>query len=121
MDLLCNYSRHKLNSTKSKIYFSTNVDEPFRTQLGKVLGFQCEEDLGFYLRVPLSHRRNMKNTFQFVVDKVQKRLNGFEGKMLSLARRITLAKLVLLAILGYFMQTALILIGICEKIEQIDR
>lgn len=57
--------------------------------------------------------------FQFLIDKVQRKLNGFDAKLLSLEGRTTLAKSVLLAMPGYFMQSTMILIGVCEKIEQI--
>lgn len=67
------------------------------------------------------HGRVKKSTFQFIVDKVQAKLNGFDAKMLSMAGRILSAKLVLLAIPGYFMQVAMIPIRICEKIEAIIR
>lgn len=71
-------------------------------------------DLGMYLSVPLVHSRVNKSTFQFVVDKVQKKLNGFDAKLLSLADIVTLAKSMLLAIPRYFMQLTMILIGICK-------
>lgn len=117
LDKFCQYSGHKVNASKSLVCFSTNVEVHDRDRLGGTLGFQIEEDLG----VPLLYKRTIKRTFQFVVNKVQKRLSGFEGKLLSLARRITLVKSVLLAIPGYFMQSSLILIGVYEKIEQIMR
>lgn len=53
--------------------------------------------------------------------KCKKRLNGFDAKLLLLASRVTLAKLVLLAIPSYFMQTIMILIRVCDYIEQIVR
>ncbi|KAH1108628.1 hypothetical protein J1N35_012396 [Gossypium stocksii] len=52
---------------------------------GNVLGFQKVEDLGTYLGVPLFHKRATKSTFQFVIDKVKRKLNCFDVKLLSLA------------------------------------
>lgn len=92
-----------MNGSKSLVFFSANMEAHDRDMIGATLGFQIEEDLGSYLGVPLFHKRTTQRTFQFVVDKVQKRLSGFEGKLLLLAGRITLAKSVLLAIPGYFM------------------
>lgn len=84
-----------------------------------MLGFQQTNDLGNYLGVLLFHSRAKKSTFQFIVNKVQRKLNGFDAKLLSLAGRTTLEKPVLLTILGYFMQSSMILIGICQRIEKI--
>lgn len=44
---------------------------------------------------------------------------GWNTKLLSLAGRVTLSKSVLCIILSYFMQLALILIGVCVEIEKI--
>lgn len=115
----CVYSGHKVNPSKSKIYFSTNIEVLTRWVFANVIGFHEADDLGTYLRVLLFNKRTNKSTFHFVVEKVQKNLNGFDGKLLSLPRRVTLAKSMLLAIRGYFMQPAMIPIRVCEKFEQI--
>lgn len=57
--------------------------------------------------------------FQFIVDKVQKKLNANDARLLSLAGRTMLAKFVLLTICGYFIQTIMILVCVCDQIEQI--
>ncbi|KAK5786286.1 hypothetical protein PVK06_040920 [Gossypium arboreum] len=47
-------------------------------------------------------------------------MNEFDAKLLSLAGRVMLAKSILLAIPGYFMQPVMVLVGVCEKIELIS-
>lgn len=71
--------------------------------------------------VPLFHTRTTRSTFQFIVDKIQSKLNGYDAKLLSLAGKITLAKSVLLMVPGYFMQSTMILISVFECIEKIVR
>lgn len=56
-----------------------------------------------------------------MVDKVQRKLSGYDAKLLSLTGRTMLAKSVLLTIPGYFIQTAMIPIGVCKRIEQLVR
>lgn len=73
------------------------------------------------IRISLFHKRAIKSTIQLVIDKVQWWLNGFDGKLLSLASKVTLEKSILLEILSYFMQSIMILIGLYKKIEQIVR
>lgn len=117
----CYYSGHKVNSLKSKIFFSTNTDDVTKDAIENLLGFQQSDDLGTYLGMPLFHSRIKTSTFHFILDKIQKKLNAFDAELLSLAGRILLAKSVLLTIPGYFMQTVLIPKGICDKIEQMVR
>lgn len=92
-----------------------------KSKIGGVLVFQQTDDLGEYLGVSLFHTCTKKCTFQFIVDKVRQKLNGYNAKLLSLAGRVMLAKSVVLTIPGYFMQTAMLPIGVCERIEQVVR
>lgn len=117
----CNHSCHKVSSLKSKIYFLSNTTTHVREQIRNVMRYKQTEDLMSYLRVPLFHFRVKKSTFQFLVDKIQQRLSGLDANLLSLAMRVTLAKSVLLTTSKYFMQAAMIPIGVCEKIEQVIR
>lgn len=71
----------------------------------------------YYLGIPLFHARVKKSNFQFLIDKVKRKLNGFDARLLSLAGRIMLVKSILLTIPGHFMQSALIPIVVCEEIE----
>lgn len=71
-----------------------------------------------YLGVPLLHKRIPSTTEQFIGDLVRKKLNGWDAKKLSMTGRVTLAKVVLVAILNYFMNTA---IGVCNEIDKLAR
>ncbi|MBA0580657.1 hypothetical protein Gorai_022866, partial [Gossypium raimondii] len=56
-----------------------------------LLLFCKADEKGKYLGVPLFRNRVGVNTFQFVLDKVRNRLNGWDVRKLSLARRLTLS------------------------------
>lgn len=114
-------SGHSVNKEKSQIYFLAVVDEDLASQITNTLGVEYVNDLGNYLGVTLFHKRVTNATYSFVVDKVHKRLNGWNVKMLSLAERVTLAKSVLFSIPSYFMQSALIPKEVCLEIEKIIR
>lgn len=92
-----------------------------KTKIGQLLDFQQTNDLGMYLGIPLFNSRVKKITFQFVVDKNQNKLNGYDAHLLSLLGRITLAKFVVLMIPSYFMQATLIPTRVSQKIEMIVR
>lgn len=112
IDEFCKYSGHKVSSSKSKFFFSKNTDDVVKDSIVNVLGFQLTEDLVTYLGVSLFHTRTKKCTFQFIVDEIQNKLNGYNVELLSLAGRVMLAKSVLLTIPSYFMQSAMIPVGI---------
>ena len=71
--------------------------------------------------VPFIYDCYKSSDFQFIIDKLMKRLNGWKSNSLSLAGRVTLAKSALSTIPSYVMQTMKIPIGVCNKIDRICR
>ncbi|KAK8318738.1 hypothetical protein V6Z12_A13G192300 [Gossypium hirsutum] len=57
----------------------------------------------------------------FFIKKLRKLLSRWEGKLLSLAGRVTLAKSILQSIPNYFMQSTLIPLGVCKEVEKLIR
>jgi hypothetical protein len=70
LDLFCNSSGQKVSKDKSRVFFSKNVGWHKRRDLSNDLGIQTTDDLGKYLGVPILHKKFSKNTYQFVLDKV---------------------------------------------------
>ncbi|KAK4275693.1 hypothetical protein QN277_018732 [Acacia crassicarpa] len=121
LDNFCRASGLKVNTGKTCVFFSKNVNHVRRTELCNVLGFQITPDLGKYLGVPLHHKRVTKRSYQGIVDKVRVRLSNWKATSLSLAGRATLVSLVTSAIPGYTMQTVALPKGTCEDIEKQNR
>ncbi|KAK4280376.1 hypothetical protein QN277_012007 [Acacia crassicarpa] len=121
LDYFCMASGLKVNTTKTRVFFSKNVNHIRRIELCNVLGFQVTPDLGKYLGVPLHHKRVTKRSYQGIVDKVRHRLSSWKVTSLSLAGRATLVSAVMSAIPGYTMQTVALPKGTCEEIEKQNR
>lgn len=103
------------------MFFSKNVGWHVKQQLSEALGIQCTEDLWKYLGVPILHKRANRETYQFILEKVNKRLSSWKARNLSFAGRITLTKLVLQAIPTYAMQTVNLPKSICEEVDKACR
>ena len=104
----CRSSEAKVNKSKTKIYFSKNVVSREAQLFSDVLGYSATNDLGCYLGMPLIHSRVNRATNQSILDKVDKRLTGWNVAHLSFVGRITLAHSVLQAMPIYAMQTTLL-------------
>lgn len=74
-----------------------------------------------YLGMPLLHVRIGKHNFEFFLEKVHRKLNGWDVKKLSLVGRITLAKSILLAIPNHFTGMIHLLVSTYQKIEKLTR
>lgn len=59
---------------KTCVFFSSNVATAEANGLGGIMGFTRVDDLGIYPGMPLFHKKVTCNTFQFVIDKVRKKL-----------------------------------------------
>ena len=101
LDLFCRSSGQKISHNKPSIFFSKNVSLSRHGRLSELFGFHLTNSLGKYLDVPLIHDRCKNLDFQYIIDRMNHRLNGWKNKFLSLARRVTLAKVALATIPSY--------------------
>jgi hypothetical protein len=118
LDLFCSSSGQKVSKEKSRVFFSKNVGWHKKLELSNLLGIQATDDLGKYLGVPILHKRVTKDTYQFILDKVNQRLSTWKANTLSFAGRVTLAKSVIQALPSYVMQTVLLPVSICDEIDK---
>ncbi|KAK9214162.1 hypothetical protein WN944_006150 [Citrus x changshan-huyou] len=56
---------------------NVKVDEA--KQIGDLFGFSTTNDLGTYLGMPLLHSKVSKHTYQSIIDKVERRLSGWNA------------------------------------------
>ncbi|KAH9672602.1 putative ribonuclease H protein [Citrus sinensis] len=117
----CTCSDAKINANKTLLFFSKNMGDKDISEILGFLGFSITFDLGKYLGVPLHHSRVSSSMFQNIVDKVEKKLSGWNASHLSLASRITLASSVLQAIPIFVMQTLSLPSGVRERIDRACR
>lgn len=78
---------------------------------------QPTTNLGKHLGVPLFHGRSSKRHFQYVIDRMVNKLNGWKANTLSLVGRITLAQSALATIPSCLIQTIQIPISVCDNID----
>ena len=77
--------------------------------------------LGTYSGTPtFTHRRNVQS-YQYLIDKIHRRIEGWQSKFLSIAGRATLIEFTTSAISIYAMQTAIIPQKIRKDIDRMNR
>ncbi|XP_039030625.1 uncharacterized protein LOC120165108 [Hibiscus syriacus] len=77
----CCSSGHRISTRKMSIYFSNNVAEQVIEDISSGFQYTRVENLGKYLGVPLLHNRVTKSTYQYIVQKVQDRLSGWQASV----------------------------------------
>ena len=116
MDIFADFSGLHLNRAKSSFVGFVLATEEIR-RCAEILATPIETLLIRYLGLPLTDRRLRTQDWQPVVEKVEKRLGGWCGRLLSRGGRLALVKAVLSAIPMYFMSAFQMLAGVRRRLE----
>ena len=87
-------SRQEINADKSSIFFSNNTSPELKAEILEVMGLMQDSKHNKYLGLPSFIRKSKKEVFAEVKEKVEKKLFGWEEKMLSMGGREILIKAV---------------------------
>lgn len=120
-DLLHRYelaSGQAINFDKSAMIFSNNVQQQRRRSLAGILGVQEKTDVGNYLGIPSLIGKNKRQTFQYIKDRIWKKVSSWKGKTLSMAGREVLIKSVAQAIPAYCMSMYLLPPSLGDEIQK---
>ena len=124
MDILGVYERcsgQQINKNKMTIFFSKSTTEASRNQIKDALGIVEINQYEKYLGLPSFVGRKKKQCFDFIKEKVWKKLQGWEEKLLSQAVREFFIKAELQAISTYSMNYFKLPLGLCNDLESLIR
>uniref|UniRef100_A0A803PW73 Reverse transcriptase n=1 Tax=Cannabis sativa TaxID=3483 RepID=A0A803PW73_CANSA len=111
-------SGQQVNFAKSSIFFSNNTDSNVQTQICNYLHMDVADDGSFYLGLPSTLSRNKTAVLGFMREKVRKRLQSWEGKLLLKGGKEVLIKSVVQALPSYAMNVFLLPLEISNDIER---
>ena len=107
--------------TKLKVFFSLNIDEETRDSLCSILGFKSTPNLGKYLGFPVQYKNSSSRDFDFILERVQNKLQDWKANLLSMAGRLILTKTMISAIPSYLMQGCILPSRIHSNFDKISR
>ena len=96
------------------------MDRSDREALSDILGFQSTPKLGKYLGFPIKHSGAPNQDFNFVLERVKKKLAGWKANLLSMAGRSVLIQAATSAIPAYVMQCNQLPGKILDGIDQVN-
>ncbi|KAL0010115.1 hypothetical protein SO802_005223 [Lithocarpus litseifolius] len=117
LDIYEEGSGQKVNKNKTAIFFSKSTLEDTKMEIKEAWGLQEIVHYDKYFGLPSLVGRKKKESFNFIKEKIWKKLQGWEGKLLSQAGREILIKAVIQAIPTYTMGCFKIPLGLCHEIE----
>ena len=110
-------SGQKVNKSKTTIFFSKATNVEAKRAIKEAWGVSEIMHYERYLGLPSFLGKGKKASFNYIKEKVWRKLQGWEGKLLSQAGREVLIKSVIQAIPTYTMGCFKIPIGLCNEIE----
>jgi hypothetical protein len=110
-------SGQQINMAKSEMTFSPNIQQAIKDEFKGVLPLSITNTILKYLGMPTQIGQSRRACFNFIMDKIKKKLKGWKERCLSFAGRSTLISVVIQAIPTYIMSCFLLPRSMCDKIE----
>ena len=110
-----------MSVTKLRVWFSPNTSRRIKEQLAGILGLPTTDHIGTYLGMPIFTTCRTASSYQYLVDNIRKRIEGWQIKYLSMASQAILIKASITSIPTYSMQTTLLPQKICHHIDKLSR
>ena len=124
LEILSSYERvsgQKLNRDKTTLFFSKSTPIDMQQKIMDDLGVSTLKNYEEYLGLPSMVGRNKTVSFEDLKQRVWKRLQGWEGKLLSQAKREVLIKSGIQAIPTYTMSCFKLLVTLCHELKTLVR
>ncbi|CAL2235433.1 unnamed protein product [Prunus armeniaca] len=113
----CLASGQMLNVDKSSLFLSPNVSDTLAGEISTTLGVSPTLDPGTYLGLPSIWGRSKTAALNYIVDRIQKKVQGWKSKFLNLDGKEVLIKAVALAVPTYPMSCFKFPSTICKQIN----
>ena len=114
-------SGQKINKGKTSIFFSKSTTEAMRAAIKDTLRVSEIRHYEKYLGLHSLVGRHKKASFDYIKERVWRKLQGWEEKLQSQAGREVLIKAIVQAIPTYTMGCFKLPIGLCNEIEKLIR
>lgn len=117
LDTFCKVVGFKVNLQKYRFLASKNMLKDKTESFKSILEFGRTYHIDKYLGWPILTKRFKNRDFDFILDKIQRRLTGWKSKLFRRASKVNLAKSILEAIPSYTIQNVWIPEGFYERIN----
>ena len=116
----CASSGQLMSVTKLWLWFFPSTPRRIKEQVAGIFGIPTMDQIGTYLGTPIFTTRRTTQSYQYLVDKIRMRIEGWQAKYLSMAGQATLKKASMTSIPIYTMQTILLPQKISHQIHKMS-
>ncbi|KAG7559476.1 Ribonuclease H-like superfamily [Arabidopsis thaliana x Arabidopsis arenosa] len=112
-------SGQRVNYQKSSITFGKNIPEARRTEIKNMMGINQKGGQGVYLGLPESFRGSKVSTLNYLRERLNTKISGWQTNFLSPGGKEVLLKAVAMALPTYTMACFKLPMTICQQIASI--
>lgn len=112
-------SGQKINLQKSSVVFSKNTSPEIQASLSSILGVTCVEQHGLYLGLPIHVGMSKSAIFEYLKERLMKKLVSWRSKLLSSAGKEILIKVVAQIVPLYAMNCYLLPMNLCDELHRL--
>ncbi|KAM6583445.1 hypothetical protein CsatB_010447 [Cannabis sativa] len=112
-------SGQRINFSKSFVFFSNKNGIEVRDSICAMFEIYEADENGYYLGLPCSVGRNKNAILGFLKDKLRKRIQGWEGHILSRTGKEVLLKSIAQVLPSYAMNVFLLPSDTCKELERL--
>ncbi|CAL1398685.1 unnamed protein product [Linum trigynum] len=109
----------EVNINKSSVFFSANVPSEDKTSITDHIGFSSSNCHSKYLGVPTEWGNSKKETFQFLIQRMEKMGEAWKSLLLSHGGKEVLLKAVIQAIPSYIMYLFHLPVSLTKKMDSL--
>ena len=120
LQTFCDSSGQLISVPKSKLWFSHSTPRHVKEQVAGIFGIPTVDHIGTYLGTPIFTTRRTAQSYQYLVDKIRLRIEGWQTKYLSMVGRATFIKASVASIPLYAIQTTLLPQKISQQIDKMS-
>jgi len=117
LDSYSKYSGQHINKNKTTIFFSKSTTPERKQYIKNALGVLEIRSYEKYLGLPSLIGRRKKGSFEYIKERVLRKLQGWGEKLLSSAGREVLIKAIVQAITAYTMSCFKLPVGLCNELD----
>jgi hypothetical protein len=118
-NIYCQASRQQINMEKSSIHFAKGVSENTRHEIKEVLGVHSEALSEKYLGMPIDVGASTNGAFEYLKDRMWKKVQGWMEQILSAGSKEVLIKAVAQAVPTYSMSCFRLTRGLCQHMDSL--
>ncbi|KAL4316088.1 hypothetical protein AHAS_Ahas15G0250100 [Arachis hypogaea] len=121
LNRFCQASGLKVNTTKSSIIFSRNIEHDLKEDITRCSGYNQLENIGKYLGAMITNDKVKKENYRGAIERIKNKLSRWKANCLTFVGRITLAQSIILPSLNYEMMHSQLPKGICQEVEKLEK